>query len=233
MKRFIALTTIMCAIMASAQKYEPTEGWPYIYSDFKQAIVYYNNGDPESARVNVHIANNELHFTDGENIMLVRAQQHIDSVVLDDGVIFLRKGNSYVQQLGKTNRIILGHTTECDFNALTDSNGAYGTSTTTAATQNVSSFKDHGNMAALRYKEMKDMRNDTRSLPTIERLIFIIDNRAICQANKRGVTELLNKEQKKAFNTFLKQNKIKWKNQDSLMLVAQYLEGILDEIALD
>lgn len=233
MKRVFALLILVGSILgATARDYQPSEGWPYMFYDFKPAIVYYNNDVAESANINLHIGSNELHFTDGEKIMIVHDMQRIDSVVFEDKDILLRKGKLYVLKVGNTPRIILGRTQECDFTALSDSNGAYGTSTITASTNNVSSFADHGNVSAWRYYDMISARHDTRSLPTIDRLIFIIDDRAICQATKRGVNELLNKEQKKEFNKFLKENKIKWKNEEHLLLVAQYLESIIDNIAL-
>lgn len=232
MKRNIITALLVCltATLATAQfthEYEPSTGWPYLYEDFKDAIVYYHNSNPESAKINVHLLNNALHFTDGDKIMIVRDANRIDSVVCADKTVLLRKASLYVEVVAQTTRIIIGHTCEGDLHALDDNNGAYGTATSTGATQNVSSFKDHGNVAAWQYKDMIADRRNTRTLPTIKRTVFIIDNREMCHANKNGVNKILDKEQKKAFKTFLKENKIKWKNTDHLILVAQFLETII------
>lgn len=232
MKKSIVLAILACATasIASAQfsqEYEPSSGWPYLYEDFKEAIVYYHNSNPESANINVHLLNNTLHFTDGNKIMIVRDANRIDSVVCSDNTVLLRKGNLYVTQIAKTDRIIIGRTCEGDLHALDDNNGAYGTPTSTGATQNVASFKDHGNVSAWRYKDMIADRHNTRTLPTIKRTVFVIDNRAVCHATKSGVNGYLDKEQKKLFKAFLKENKIKWKETDHLVRVAQFLESII------
>lgn len=226
MKKIIATILACVAIMSYARQYVPTEGWPYLFSDFIEAVVHYQDGKCESARINVHLLDNELHFTDGEKIMIVHNAARIDSVVCENGKTLLYKGRKYVDRIAHTQHVVIGTTCEIDLNALTDSNGAYGMSTTTAATQNVASFRDHGNVAAHRYLDMIADRHNTSEVPTITHNIFIINDRLICKANKRGVSELLDKEQKKAFNTFLKENKIKWKDNESLILVARYLDTI-------
>lgn len=233
MKREILSTALaMAALAACAQysnEYTPTSGWPYLFEDFKPAIVYYNNNKPESAKVNVHLMNNELHFTDGEKIMIVHDAQRIDSVVCEDNTVLLRKINLYIRQTGKTERVVIGRTCEGDLHAFDDSNGAYGMQTSTGATQRVASFSDHGNMAALRYREMIDNRHDTSVLPTTKKTIFIIDDRIVCHATKNGINKILDKEQKKAFKGFLKANKVDWKKVDDLLLTAQFLESIISK----
>lgn len=227
MKKFIIATIIASmATMGYAREYEPTEGWPYLFEDFVEGIVYYDNGKAESAPLNVHLLSNVLHFSDGENIMVVKDAANIDSVVCGN-IKFLRRANLYVWQLHQTPRIVIGQTNQCEVNYINDTGGAYGISTTSASTQNVASFSDHGNMAALRYREMKENHKNTHSLHVTQQIIFIIDDREICNANKKGVNDILDKEQKKLFKEFLKENKIKWKELDSLTLVAEFLESII------
>jgi hypothetical protein len=235
MKKILSIALFLCASIAGfAREYEPTEGWPYMFQDFKPAIVYYNDGKAESANINVHLIKNDLHFTDNDKIMLAHDGNKIDSVVCEDKTVLIRRGNLYVTLLHKTDYVVIGTTCQCDFNALNDGSGAYGSPTTTASTQNVASFNDHGNMAALRYKEMTQNKYNTRTLPTINRTVMVVNDRAICQANKRGVNELLTSEQKKAFNKYIKENKIKWKDINSLILVAKFLDEYIkaDELLL-
>ena len=228
MNKVIAALLLICASSVGVAKdYTPTEGWPYLYNDFVPALVHYQDGKCESADVNVHLLSNKLHFTDGENIMLVRNAHHIDSVVCENGTTLLYKGNKYVELLARTQYIVIGRTCEIDINSLNDSGGAYGISTTSAATQNVASFSDHGNMAAQRYRDMQENRYNTREVVTNTRYIFIVNDRQICPATKGGVNDILDKEQRKAFKLFLKENKIKWKETESLVKVAQYLDTVI------
>ena len=233
MKKLLTIALLLCATIAGySQEYEPTEGWPYLFKDFKSAIVYYNDGKAESASVNVHLMKNDLHFTDQEKIMLVHDANKIDSVVCEDRIVLVRRGNLYVTRIYTTDYVIIGTTSQCDFNALSEGGGAYGIPTTTASTHNVSSFSDHGNMAALRYKELTENKFNTITLPTINRTVLVVNDRAICHATKRGVSELLTKEQKKEFNKYIKENKIKWKDINSLILVAQFLDNYIKDDAL-
>lgn len=234
MKHLITTALLFVASMtAIAAEYQPSEGWSYIFPDFKEAIVYYNNNKAESARVNVHLGSNTLHFTDGEKMMIVKDAQYIDSVVCSDGEKLLRRGNLYVRTIIKSQYVVIGRTQECDFNQLTDNNGAYGTSTVTGSAQNYAAFEQFGNVAAYRYKDMMADRRNTRSLPTIDRTVMIVNDRAIVHATKREVSELLSKEQKKDFNKFLKENKVKWKDIAGLLLVAQYLDALIQNGELE
>ncbi|MBR3951202.1 MAG: hypothetical protein IKJ79_04750 [Bacteroidaceae bacterium] len=235
MKKLLSIALFLCTTIASySQEYEPTEGWPYLFKEFKPAIVYYNDGKAESADINVHLMKNDLHFTDRKNIMIVHDANKIDSVVCEDRTVLLRRGNLYVSRLYATQYVVIGTTSQCDFNALSDNGGAYGSPTTTGSTQNVASFSDHGNMAALRYKDLIENKFNTSILPTNNRTVLVVNDRAICHANKRGVSELLTKEQKKEFNKFIKDNKIKWKDINSLILVAKFLDNYIkaDELLL-
>ncbi len=228
MKKFIFVALFIATTAGLvAGEYQPTEGWPYLYDQFTPAIVYYDNGKAESADINVHLLNNSLHFVDGELIKVVHDPHHIDSVVCENNDVLLYKGNLYILRVAATPHIVIGTTSEVDLNSLTESNGAYGNPTTTAATQNIASFRDHGNIAAQRYQEMIADRHNTRTLSTTDRIVLVINDREICQANKRGVNSILDKDQKNAFKAFLKENKIKWKETADLLLVAQFLESIL------
>ena len=90
MKKILFTAMFICATIAGyTQEYEPTEGWPYLFKDFKEAIVYFNDGKAESASVNVHLAYNQLQFTDQDNIMVVRDANKIDSVVCEDKTVLI------------------------------------------------------------------------------------------------------------------------------------------------
>ncbi len=228
MKAVISGLCMLCSTAtALASDYEPTEGWPYLYYDFTPAIVYYHNMPAAAADINVHLVNNTLHFINGENIMVVNNAQRIDSVVCENKIVLLRKGNLYIEKLAETQHVTIGRSCEADLEAMSNGNGAYGLTTSTAATQNISSFSNHGNIAAQRYIDMKAERSNSRVLPTTVRLCFVIDNN-ICHATKRGINSILTHDEQKKFGTFLKSNKIKWKDLESLKLVANFLEKEID-----
>ncbi len=227
MKAKTLITGILLCCSASlswAEDFEPTEGWPYLFHDFEPATVYYHNTPAQSADVNVHLASNTLHFTDGTHIMEVSNPMQIDSVVCNNGKVLLRKGNYYVERIYATEHVILGHTKEIDYNAIGNDTNAYGIAATSSSARSVASFRNHGNIAAQRYNDMIANRTQTRTLPTINRTC-IVTTTDLCHATKRGINEILTDDEKAKFKNFLKENKIKWKNIEHLKRVVNFLEA--------
>lgn len=225
--KVLAIATLLCAATAGfAADYEPTEGWPYLFDDFEPATVYYRNSAPAHANINIHLFNNTLHFIDGEDIKAASNALYIDSVVCDNNTVLEHKGKYYVERLYATPHVLVGRTCEADFSSMNKGSGAYGMGTSVSATQNVAAFDDYGNVAARKYNETKADRYNSSTLPTITRFTIVTDE-DICHATKRGVNGILSKEERKAFNAFLKENKIKWKEAESLQKVADFLEGII------
>lgn len=227
--RVLTIATLLCAVTAGfASEYEPTEGWPYLYEDFVPATVYYRNSDPARANINIHLFGNTLHFVDGEDIKAAGNSQYIDSVVCDNHIVLERKGKYYVERIYATPHVLVGRTCEADFSSMNKGSGAYGIGTSASATQNVAAFEDYGNIAARKYNATKADRYNSRTLPTITRYTIVTDE-DICHATKRGINGILTKEERKTFNKFLKENKIKWKETESLQKVADFLESIITQ----
>ncbi len=226
---FISSIVALCvASISFAADYEPTDTWPYFYYDFEPAVVYYRSDAPASARINIHLMSNKLHFTDEDKVMEVRNANQVDSVVCENGTVFVNRGNLYIERIARTEHIIVGRSCEVDVAAMSGGSGAYGMSTTSSAAQSVASYSDHSNMAARRYNEMKINRASGSFLPTTKRTCFVINGATICHATKNGVNKILTKEEREKFKIFLKENKIKWKEVEGLMKVAEFLEKEYD-----
>ena len=76
---FFALLTV--AMGAGAQKFEPNTKWPYLYEDFQQGTIFFqDNQKNSSTELNVHLLGNVLHYlgkdgkiyqSDDKNVMRV------------------------------------------------------------------------------------------------------------------------------------------------------------------
>jgi hypothetical protein len=68
---------------------------------------------------------------------------------------------------------------------------------------------------------MKLERNDGKDLPLIEEYYFIFGDK-IVEATRKEVEKSLGDNGKTKLKAFVKQNKIKWKNEDSLVKLLEF-----------
>ena len=127
----------------------------------------------------------------------------------------------FIEVFGETPQAIVGRRVTGDFDRLLQTPGAYGTSSSTSAVDKLSSLQI-GGISNLNYDLIRVERENGEALPVTERIYFVVGGE-LYSANKRAVTKLLPKSEKKAFDTFLKENKIKWKDPESLCKVLEYI----------
>jgi len=137
----------------------------------------------------------------------------------------VRCENFFIEVLGETPQAILGRRTTGDFDRLLQGTGAYGTSSSTSAVDNLSSLQ-LGGIANLNYDMIRVERENGQTLPVSTRLCFIVGGE-IVNANKKSVSKLLPESSRKEFNVFLKANKIKWSKVDHLQKVLGYISPLL------
>ena len=185
---------------------EPTTMWPYLFDDFMEASIYSKSGNK-----------GEIYCPDNQN--------DIGRVVFADSTEFVRCENFFIEVLGETPQAILGRRTTGDFDRLLQGTGAYGTSSSTSAVDNLSSLQ-LGGIANLNYDMIRVERENGQTLPVSTRLCFIVGGE-IVNANKKSVSKLLPESSRKEFNVFLKANKIKWSKVDHLQKVLGYISPLL------
>ena len=120
---------------------EPTTMWPYLFDDFMEASIYSKSGNKGEAKVNIHLLRNDLHYLNGSQIYCPDNQNDIGRVVFADSTEFVRCENFFIEVLGETPQAILGRRTTGDFDRLLQGTGAYGTSSSTSAVDNLSSLQ--------------------------------------------------------------------------------------------
>jgi len=199
--------------------------WPYLFDDFMEASIYSKSGNKGEAKVNIHLLRNDLHYLNGSQIYCPDNQNDIGRVVFADSTEFVRCENFFIEVLGETPQAILGRRTTGDFDRLLQGTGAYGTSSSTSAVDNLSSLQ-LGGIANLNYDMIRVERENGQTLPVSTRLCFIVGGE-IVNANKKSVSKLLPESNRKEFNVFLKANKIKWSKVDHLQKVLEYISPLL------
>ena len=166
-----------------------------------------------------------MHYLNGSQIYCPDNQNDIGRVVFADSTEFVRCENFFIEVLGETPQAILGRRTTGDFDRLLQGTGAYGTSSSTSAVDNLSSLQ-LGGIANLNYDMIRVERENGQTLPVSTRLCFIVGGE-IVNANKKSVSKLLPESSRKEFNVFLKANKIKWSKVDHLQKVLGYISPLL------
>lgn len=227
MKKFLfaGLLGVFASCGLCAQTWEPTTMWPYLFEDFTDASLTFRSGETGKARVNIHLLRNDLHYLNGSKIFTNDDQNNVARIVTADSTEFVRCENYFVEVLGETPQAIVGRRTNGDFDRLNQSTGAYGTSSSTSAVDNLSNLQI-GGITNLNYDLIRVERENSQTLPLSVRFCFVIDGK-IYNANKRTISKLLPKESQKEFNAFLKKNKVKWNQEEGLRLVLEYISPLL------
>lgn len=199
--------------------------WPYLFTDFTEATLHFRSGETGKAKVNIHLLHNDLHYLNGSKIFTTDNQNDVARIVLPDSTAFVRCENLYIEVLGETPQAILGRRTTGDFDRLFQGTGAYGTSSSTSATDQLSSLQI-GGISNMNYDLIRVERENGQTLPLSVRFCFVIDGQ-IYNANKRTISKLLPEADQKEFNTFLKKNKVKWNREEGLQKVLAYISPLL------
>ena len=124
--------------------------------------------------------------------------------------------------LARSDNGFIAQETLADMAALNSTGGAYGSSSNSIATQALSSLEGiGGSRSNMNHMELKNSKDDGQILPVKDKL-FIVMNDAVVFAAKKDVSEIYGID-KKALNSFIKENKIKWKDPQSLIVLLDYL----------
>lgn len=216
---FVMLNTILTA---NAQNYEPNTKWPYIYENFTDGAVFFEGNKKTQMQLNIHLWGNKLHYLADDNRILEAKDKGIVRVEIGNDA-YIYSDNQLVKILDVDQNNLVVELTKADFDALFTGTGAYGSSLNSSAARDLSSL-DLGGIDNPELGRLLQERNDGRELSLKRLYFFIIDGKQI-EANKKEVESLLNDNGKKEWKAFQKQNKIKWKNEDSLTKVLSFINA--------
>ena len=221
MKKFFAVLLIALATLtANAQSYEPNTKWPYIYENFTDGTIFFEGNKKKECMLNIHLWGNKLHYLNEDQRIFQSEDKGVIRVEIgSDAYIF--SDHKLVRIIAADKNNVLVELTSGDFDALFSGTGAYGSSLNSSASRDLSSL-DLGGMDSPELGRMLQERSDGREISLKRKFFFIINGKQI-EASKKDVEGLLSDEGKKEWNTFLKQNKIKWKNIDSLKQVLSFI----------
>lgn len=222
MKKLMTLAVLLITLATAAMaQYEPNTKWPYIYQDFTEGTAYSSDNSKSKLQMNVHLAGNVLHYIGTDNRIYRAADDKISRVEIGgDAYIFVN--HQLMQLLGNNGNNVLLKLADADFSRMQSAGGgAYGSDANTLATSKKSSL-DLGGLNTPELAKMLLERDEGAAIPVVTRYYFIINDKRI-EASKGSVEKFIGEAKEKDFKQFLKENKIKWKNEDSLRKVLEYL----------
>ena len=230
MKRISLLIAVLILTMGTyAQKFEPNTNWPYLYENFTPGVIYFDGNTKSEAELNIHLWGNVLHYVGKEGKIFQSKDKNVIRVEIgDDAYIFMNQKLVNVLAVEGTN--VLVKQTRGDFDALrSNGGGAYGSSTNSSATKDLSSLDvDLRGMDQPELGLMLQEKSEGRAIPLVESYYFVISDQQI-EATKKGVEKYVGAEKKDALKQFLKDHKIKWKNDESLALLLHFLVDLQND----
>ena len=210
----------------SAQRFEPNTKWPYVYENFMPGTIYFEGNEKSSADLNIHLWGNVLHYVKGDGRIYQSDDKKVIRVEIgSDAYIF--SDHKLVQIIANEGTNLLVKLTKGDFDAMRSSGGgAYGSSLNSSATRDLSSLGfDLGGMDHPELGLMLQEKKEGRVIPIVEQYFFVIGGQQV-EATKKGVEKFVGDAKADALKQFLKDNKTKWKKEDSLKQLLQFLGGL-------
>ena len=222
MRRTIIAILLLCLSLGcmSAQNHKPTTTWPYLYADFQPGELKKTTGAPIEGTYNIHIYQGTLHFIEDGMIHEVLSSQVFSLKIGID--YYANVGGTMMKVLARSDNGFIAQETLADIAALNSTGGAYGSSSNSISTQALSSLEGiGGSRSNMNHMELKNSKDEGQVLPVKDKLYLVMDH-AVVFAAKKDVTELYGID-KKAVNAFIKENQIKWKDPQSLIVLLDYL----------
>lgn len=223
----IALALVLSLCNASAQDYQPTTTWPYLYTDFQSGELQKLGGASSEGSYNVHLADGSLHFV--ENGMIREAlSTEVFSVRIGKDV-YANVGGTLMKVLARSDNGFVAQETLADFAALNNTGGAYGSSSNSISTKALTSMEGIGGTRVnMNHMELRNSKDSGEILPVITKVYLVMPGKVVF-ASRRDVSDIEGLD-KKAFSGFLKTSKIKWKDPQDLLSVLDYVASNIKDL---
>lgn len=215
MKKVLLIILLGCTISVNAQ-FAPNTRWPYLYENFSQGTIYFAKNQKSEAQLNVHLLGNTLHYITQDGKIFEGSDKDVIRVEIGNDTYWFAN-HKLMQVITQEGDCALLKLVYGDFDSMTSGSGAYGSSLNSSASRDLSSL-DLGGLNQPELGKMLQERNDGSEIPLETAYYFILGGKVV-EANKKAVTETVEVSQSDNWKKFLKENKIKWKKEDSLISV--------------
>ena len=223
MKRILSffLAVLVGGLTAAyAGDYVPTSTWPYLYEEFEDGQVLLREGTKKDVKLNLHLFRSSIHYIDDGMIKELSPMFVASARIGDD--YFIQAGGSIKKILTSNENGYVVEGVEIYLARLNETGGAYGSSSTTVSTSAYSSLEGIGGTNSstnINHMELKNNKDKGKILPLVFKKYIVVGGKCL-YATKKNVSEVVS--DKKAFNAYLKENKVKWNDPVSLLQIVNY-----------
>lgn len=227
MKKLLLLCiSLVLAVSASAQEDQPTANWPYLYPDFLEGELIRAGNKSNKGLFNIHLNLSKLHYVDKNGLIKEADTWGVLGVIIG-GDSFRFVQGKMLKVLAETVGGSVVQENRANYQSIIRDDGAYGTSSLSSTKTRTYLYNENainqydGYLLTDVYKDLHAMKDQSERLPVLTDTYLVI-GRDLVLANKKSVAALEGVD-KKAFNAFLKSNKIKWNNVDDLVKVLNFI----------
>lgn len=222
LKFYFMFVAAMFCLELSAQRYEPTTTWPYVYEEFIPGkITTYQGGFIEYDKVNINLINGRVHYVQNGKIM----QADVNTIALltigQDSYFCVGGKMAKVLKNAQKGAVLLS--TGVDVNAMSRSDIGYGNSAI-ASTQNMSMTALNSSIDSNLNRSLDDLRGEkTDGDPlAIQEIRGMYYKGKFVPASRVDVLKLESID-KDAVKAFIKSEKIKFNKVDDLVKLLDFL----------
>jgi len=197
--------------------------WPYLYPEFQEGVIVTTDGKISSEKINVHLLKFSPHYIDRNKI--VREIPVSNLLKIEIGA------TQYVMTMNGLLKVVLakeegyiGLRSLADFSSANETGGAYGTSSTTQATTKVSGIATNAVNTSI--MELTSHKSEGQTVP-LKTEYYLVANAQMMKATKKDINDILPSDKQEAFKSFLKKNKVNWKDTADLETVLDFLISVL------
>lgn len=219
MRKLILSAVIAIIAFGSAVAQKPTTTYPYLYPEFTDGKVVMETGNKEEKKLNVHLRAGKLHYIDN-GIIKEAFLKDVKAVEIGNDV--------FIPIFGRMMKVVAKDDNGCvateilgDFEEAREAKGAYGTSSTSSSTMKLTSLQTDAqvNQNYMNILNEKEQGMELRLRSTY----YLITPKYKMKASKKDVDSSLPESARADYKSFLKSQKIKWSDPQSLLAVVDFL----------
>ena len=227
-KGFFIIALLTLSMSVTGQKYEPTTIWPYLYKDFQKGTIYFKTGDPIEKNVNIHLVESVLHYVENNVIYELNNPESVDIIEVETPSgqeDFVYIGNKVYRAITQgENGSGVYELNKGNFVELLTTTGAFGTKNYATASTRLSSLTFGGINWDYAKLKLTSEQDPGQSFPINKTYFFIINGNFVKARSKDLENAIVSPQVKKQMKEYVKKNKVKWNNPDSLANLFRFLQ---------
>lgn len=212
-KLLIIISLIAISIASYAQ--ECSTAWPYLYPEFVDGVAYLKNGRSAQYSVNIHTLKARVHYI--ENGIVKEANAYDIAILKIGSDEYVSNGQDILKVEASGDKGLVASLNLGEFDKLSDSGGAYGSSTTNSATMRLSSVEVAGQVNQNHIELRQNKENGQRV--GIRKTYYLVSPEKAYLATRKSLEAEFGKD----FKTWSKDHKIKWNKPESLITIFDFI----------